>query len=618
MGDCSDSDIECISDTYRIPEPVSCPDVLLAGSSGDSSSSVVLLSDSPFRPLSVPSRSSSADRLPVSKNARGDPSDVETEEPWMELFGSTEQRTGRRNLSLLATPNPADVAIAFDDDFDPEILFFDPSSPLKETAAKQALILPTNENCLQFSDNCGLDSALISPEKDKTTKTGTKPTLDEIKKRLSGKKPKIKSTRVDLEVRIGEENNDISPVTAPKKITKKRKETDDDFARRQEELAEKRRKKEEEKAVKQAAKDEREKIRKEKKLEKEASKLERKALKDACRPIQGGENSLKHVTAYIPTGIFEAFGRTELENLLKDECQCLRYEETDDFDTCEVIYWKREHITASVERSETSVAINKSVEHNQEKHVIIQVGKKNFVSMVDLYRQVNPSTDRRETLAAFVNKWKSKYPDYRLYFFVYGMEKYFRNQLNNLAHGDNRPARAKPIRKSIADIPYNITYDDVENAMMDLLCRFNLKIDQIETTKDFARYLITMHKAVSEFHFKAMKRQQTHLFDALSANTKTHGVTVTDDALDGYKELWIRQLQQFMLISRDVALAIANLYGSPRVLLSAYDACLTDKDRERLLENVIVRRGTERRIGPKMSRMICKYMCSNDGCEVLQ
>ena len=115
-----------------------------------------------------------------------------------------------------------------------------------------------------------------------------------------------------------------------------------------------------------------------------------------------------------------------------------------------------------------------------------------------------------------------------------------------------------------------------------------------------------------------MKKQETQLFDAISANTKTNGVFVPDDSSDGYKELWIRQLEQFSLVSRDVAVTIVAQYPSPRLLMKAYDACATEAEREQLVENVIVRRGTERRVGPKMSKMLYAFMCSGNGDEILE
>jgi hypothetical protein len=120
------------------------------------------------------------------------------------------------------------------------------------------------------------------------------------------------------------------------------------------------------------------------------------------------------------------------------------------------------------------------------------------------------------------------------------------------------------------------------------------------------------------FNCRTMQRQESALFDAISANTKTHGVFVPEDQLDGYKELWIRQLEQFTLVSRDVAVTIASLYPSPRLLLKAYDDCATQRQKEQLVENVVVRRGTDRRVGPKMSKMLFNFICSLDGSEFLE
>ncbi|GAU95507.1 hypothetical protein RvY_07111 [Ramazzottius varieornatus] len=362
-------------------------------------------------------------------------------------------------------------------------------------------------------------------------------------------------------------------------------------------------------------------VRKEAKHQKEAEKLKKLALKEAYRPMQGGKKSLEHLKAHIPVPILDAIGRDVLSEVLEEIGTSLRYEEVDtEGPAASVVRWTRSYVTAEVESADQAVKMFTKEQHVEEKDVLIQIPKKELVAMVDTYKQLQLNhivPIERESFISFQRKWKDRYPGNKLHFFVYGIENYFKNQLSNAVYGNNRPARAKQPRKSILDIHYQVTYADLDEAMIDFSCCTGGTIVQVESPKEYARLIISMHKSIAESVSKELKQQETALFDAISANTKTKGVFVSEDDDNGYRELWVRQLEQFSLVSRDVAITIVNLYPSPRLLAKAYDDCSTELQKEQLLEDVIIRRGTERRIGPKMSRLLYLSMCSENGEELL-
>ncbi|KAJ3584928.1 hypothetical protein NHX12_013651 [Muraenolepis orangiensis] len=75
------------------------------------------------------------------------------------------------------------------------------------------------------------------------------------------------------------------------------------------------------------------------------------------------------------------------------------------------------------------------------------------------------------------------------------------------------------------------------------------------------------------------------------------------------REVFARQLMQISGLSGDKAAAVLDQYATPCSLLSAYESCPSDTDREKLLSNI--RYGKlNRNIGPALSRTVSQLYCT--------
>ncbi|ESP03769.1 hypothetical protein LOTGIDRAFT_69515, partial [Lottia gigantea] len=85
----------------------------------------------------------------------------------------------------------------------------------------------------------------------------------------------------------------------------------------------------------------------------------------------------------------------------------------------------------------------------------------------------------------------------------------------------------------------------------------------------------------------------------------------------GLLKVFKHQLMQFKNLGPDMADAILGVYPSPSLLLQGYNQCNGEKEKEKLLENIMVRRGggvlaTNRRVGKEMSRRIYLFLTTRD------
>nr|XP_046236993.1 crossover junction endonuclease MUS81 [Scatophagus argus]XP_046236994.1 crossover junction endonuclease MUS81 [Scatophagus argus]XP_046236995.1 crossover junction endonuclease MUS81 [Scatophagus argus] len=75
------------------------------------------------------------------------------------------------------------------------------------------------------------------------------------------------------------------------------------------------------------------------------------------------------------------------------------------------------------------------------------------------------------------------------------------------------------------------------------------------------------------------------------------------------REVFARQLMQISGLSGDKAAAILEHYNSPHSLLTAYEQCVSEADKEKLLSSI--RYGKlKRNLGPALSRTVCQLYCT--------
>ncbi|OQV16800.1 putative Crossover junction endonuclease EME1 [Hypsibius exemplaris] len=630
--DGSDSDIECIFvsvDRKTISGPTTTtmnqPEVVILSddSAGDLDSSAQFPDCADF--LNV---------TPIKE--KRNPILQPPPEEWEVLFGSGSKAPA--NLSdveeSFSLPNPADVAVLLGDDPDATLLKDGDASLLDaETSGRRSgssdIIWddPPPTGSSQLSKGCVEVAAVALLDEGRSTPVRSR-------KRHSNclVTPKAQSVipsekRVEPAAEIRGEVPCTSGRSATKPPKKPRNPMDvaaatskhADLAGLSGKDARKEQKRLEKEALaeqKRLEKEEKLRLKEAAKLAKESDKQQKQAMQEISKTLQGGKKSLHFLRVQVPRTMLDAMGRPEFQEAIAEEGEAMHVDEVDAVDeAASVIRWTRMNLTADAD--ELSTKISSDLTEIEEKDIMIQISKKNFVSMVDHYVQMRDGVEiselDRDSFISLNRRWEHLYPGKVLHYFAYGMESYFRNQLRNAVYGENRPARAKPVRRSLLEIPHNITYDDMEEALLDMGCRTNRNFTLIDSPRDFARMVITFHKAIANANFKDCKRQESNLVDFITANTKTTGVFVPDEGDAGYRELWIRQLEQFSLVSHDKALALVELYPSPRLLMRAYDACATVSEKERLVEDVTVRSGAERRIGPKMSRMLYAFICSLNG-----
>lgn len=89
---------------------------------------------------------------------------------------------------------------------------------------------------------------------------------------------------------------------------------------------------------------------------------------------------------------------------------------------------------------------------------------------------------------------------------------------------------------------------------------------------------------------------------------------VDRDNFVGLKNVWVKQLEQFHLLSESKAKAIASIYPSPRTLLRAFT-----EHGPRVLEDIMVTQGeSARRLGPRVSEKVCGFFLATDSRELVE
>ncbi|XP_070581093.1 crossover junction endonuclease EME1-like isoform X2 [Ptychodera flava] len=391
---------------------------------------------------------------------------------------------------------------------------------------------------------------------------------------------------------------------------------------REKERAAKHQQKEEMKRLKEREKMQKLKEREEKKLGKEREMARKKAERQVQRATRP-EECIKYVSTILDQRLVESQGGADI--LVHLQSKELKYSLTEQAIE-NAVTWQREILQVESQDSQSS-CLSAGITEEPEVLVILQMSQ--FVEMVHSYKEEqygSYSSSSPTQLRSYAMVTKDIYDGKNLTLVVIGMERYFRDvksaqnkEYRSAVLGDDNNDGKKGKRKKKHGMTRIVSRIDVEEALVDLQLHVNCNVRFTETTTEAAELIAMFTKAVAETPFK--RERDKGLFSFHVSNEWAGGVKVDKDG-KGLLKVWRQQLQQFRNVSVDVSSAIVSVYPSPQLLIQAYQKCSTVKEAEKLLQDIVVRRGagvlaTTRRVGPELSRRVYLYMTGDDGDLVL-
>ncbi|KAL4240071.1 crossover junction endonuclease eme1 [Mactra antiquata] len=357
----------------------------------------------------------------------------------------------------------------------------------------------------------------------------------------------------------------------------------------------------------QGKKEQRERDKQMKEAEKEMRKIERESKKPFSLTT-----CLKYIQVLIDTHIVNTCG---LGAVILKSCEELGV-------TCETrellvpftVMWKRQVTECKMS---SDMKIQTIQDNKEEDDIIVVVPVTEFVQMINVFKlkqqgQLNEGLTFRD----YVIQIESCLPDKTVTFIVFGMEQYFRDLKSKTQRKYKQAVQGSSnnTKKSNKDMVAMVTVSrvDVEEALTDTLLQTGCTTFMLEKPEEVADFIRRFSKAVAER--PAKKDRFNPVFSFYEEGTS--GVKVDKNG-NGLLKVWKQQLLQFKNCSPDVAQAIITEYPSPLLLRKAYQACCTEREAIKLLENIVVRRGagvleTTRRVGKEMARRIFLFFTCDD------
>ncbi|XP_041362650.1 crossover junction endonuclease EME1-like isoform X2 [Gigantopelta aegis] len=377
-----------------------------------------------------------------------------------------------------------------------------------------------------------------------------------------------------------------------------------------EEIAESRRQAELRKAERQQEKEN-------KKAEKEREKQQKKIEQQSKRHYKAGD-CVKFMTVCVDPGIINnnAIAAHLFKVCSELDAQCL----TETQLIPNSITWRREVIDTSQFESEKKQVT--------EDNVLTMIPVSDFVEMVHTHalQQHGNLSYEGLTVREYIESVQTCHDGRDVSVFVLGMERYFNDQKLSAKRqhrdavsltGGSDVSKAKKQKTNKHELP-TVSRIELEEALVDAQLHTGCIVKLLDTGEDVANLVKTFTKAVADKPVK--KDRLTNPFNFLEEGTA--GVKVDKNGC-GLLKVWKHQLLQFQHLGPDMAEAIIAAYPSPRMLIEAYRHCLKEKDAQRLLENIVVRRGagvlvTNRRIGKELSKRIHSFITSRDPSFVIK
>ncbi|XP_061182597.1 crossover junction endonuclease EME1-like [Saccostrea echinata] len=360
---------------------------------------------------------------------------------------------------------------------------------------------------------------------------------------------------------------------------------------------------------------EKKKAREEKVLEKEQEKQRREQIRNAEREMKkqmgGSKDCLQYMILVLDTRIVNSGGHGVA---IFKACEALGIQYITEEQTVPFsITWKRQITSINVSEENQVKTVNSE---QLEDDVLVLLPVADFVMFVQNHKKGQYGAENEgPTLNSYVHTVKQHLPKSILSFVVIGMEKYFRDQKTKVQR-KHRAAVLSSERVDTSADTSSVNRLDVEEAITDNQLQTDVMVYLLETSEELAEFVRTFSKAVAEKPAKK-GRLQSAFFDDGIATVKV------DKNGHGLLKVWKQQLMQFKNISPDIADAIVVAYPSPHLLMEAYRKCSDSNEQQKLLENIVVRRGagvleTSRRVGKEMSRRIFTFMLSDNPNEIIK
>ncbi|NXX23226.1 EME2 endonuclease, partial [Podargus strigoides] len=238
------------------------------------------------------------------------------------------------------------------------------------------------------------------------------------------------------------------------------------------------------------------------------------------------------------------------------------------------------------------------VKTEEEKEVLVVVEPEDFLKRLFFLSQ--PDLNRVLPSAALEGSSTKAYS-----LAVVGLDAYRRYVPRKLkADGDQHVCRGGTFRAELLMLGDSV-------AVVVLQLWGNVNVLFLDTWQEFGQHVSALTKAIAKRPYKRQMESQELPF--CTAGAWASGVRVQKDGT-GLWQVWKRQIQQFNRVSPETAAAIAEAYPSPSLLLQAYEKCSTEDEKRLLLSDIPVKShvGTDRRVGPDLSRRIYLFMVSTD------
>ncbi|XP_059804987.1 crossover junction endonuclease EME1 isoform X2 [Hypanus sabinus] len=340
--------------------------------------------------------------------------------------------------------------------------------------------------------------------------------------------------------------------------------------------------------------------------QREEEKATRKMLAGIEKMLRPGE-CLKHIQVSIDPGLLQIEGAGQLLSTLQAmEVSCVIENQT----IPHSVVWRRRQ-SYVVEQQ-----MNEVTDWIDELHVIIHIPPEEFVSMVHVYKQEleGAATEGQETLEIFAVNILQQCAGRVPCLVIVDLEKHFslqKKQKSQKRHV-HTTARNGQDKQSCEHNISPISRMDVELALVHLQMSVGIQVQLLETWKEFADYVSMFTKAVAEAPFKRARDNKG--LSVYLENDGSRGVKV-DRSGKGLLTIWKKQIQQLNRVSSEMADAIVSAYPSPWSLTQAYQECTSEQEKEKLLADILVRRGegttsTTRRIGLELSKRVYLLMNS--------
>ncbi|KAM4697744.1 putative crossover junction endonuclease EME2 [Rhinophrynus dorsalis] len=382
------------------------------------------------------------------------------------------------------------------------------------------------------------------------------------------------------------------------------------------------------KAQAEQKKNERELKKQEKKQQRELEKMEREKRKDAALALKllRPDQSVKYMTVQMDAGLLEDAGSEDVLEALRSSGYNYSIEP---LTVPRSFTWRREM------PSNWKCVDGLDLMIGEEDEMLVLMEPKDFLSSVCAHAKAasnSSSEDQGGGNLGPVFKIPAQYPERKVTLVVMGLQEYrWCNRLSRQMERqslDQREGRdsGKDQSESFA------TRQQIQEALVLLQLTQDTEVICLNTWKELGQHVCAVTKSLAQRPFRKHWEAQTYSFCTSAGSWRGWGPR---GVLSGLPLTWKRQIQQFNRVSPAMAAAVTQAYPSPQLLMQAYGACSTERERIRLLSDLRVPResntgateeeppedvpqeddlalGRERRIGPDLSRRIWLFMTSTN------